>query len=85
VLPYEQMFPRTIAVGLLLALVVALAARPSGGAGRGRVYVVKRYDTLWSIAAANYAGDPRDGVWRIERRNHVHDALIRPGQRLVLP
>ena len=82
---YEQMFARTIAVCLLVALAVALAARPSGGAGREHVYVVKQYDTLWSIAAAHYAGDPREAVWKVERRNHVHDALIRPGQRLVLP
>ena len=79
------MFARTIAVGLLLALVVALAARPSGGAGKEHVYVVKRYDTLWSIATASYAGDPREAVWKIERRNHIRNALIRPGQRLVLP
>jgi LysM domain len=79
------MFARALAVGLFLALVVALAARPSGGAGREQMYVVKQYDTLWSIAAANYAGDPREAVWRIERRNHVRDALIRPGERLVLP
>lgn len=79
------MFARTIAIGLFLALVVALAARPSGGAGKEHVYVVKRYDTLWSIAAANYAGDPREAVWKIEGRNHVRDALILPGQRLVLP
>lgn len=79
------MFPRTLALLLFLAVVVALAARPSGGAGREQVYVVKPYDTLWSIAASHYAGDPRDAVWEIERRNHVSDALIHPGQRLVLP
>jgi len=79
------MFARILAVGLLVTLAVALAARPSGGAGREHVYVVKPYDTLWSIASAHYAGDPRDAVWRIERRNHVRDDLIRPGQRLVLP
>jgi hypothetical protein len=79
------MFARVLAVGLFLAVVVALAARPSGGAGREHVYVVKPYDTLWSIAVGNYAGDPREAIWRIERRNHVRDALIRSGQRLVLP
>ena len=79
------MFARALALLLLLAVAVALAARPSGGAGREQVYVVRPYDTLWSIAARHYAGDPRDAISRIERRNHVHDAMIRPGQRLVLP
>ncbi|PWU21121.1 MAG: peptidoglycan-binding protein [Candidatus Rokuibacteriota bacterium] len=64
---------------------MALAARPSGGAGREQVYVVRPYDTLWSIASSHYAGDPREGVWRIEHRNHLVDALIRAGQRIVLP
>ena len=79
------MFARVLAVLLLLAVAVALAARPSGGAGREQVYVVRSYDTLWSIAARHYAGDPREAISRIERRNHIRDALIRPGQRLVLP
>jgi len=79
------MFARALAVLLLLAVAVALAARPSGGAGREQVYVVRSYDTLWSIAARHYAGDPREAISRIERRNHIRDALIRPGQRLVLP
>ncbi|PWU25519.1 MAG: hypothetical protein C5B48_00875 [Candidatus Rokuibacteriota bacterium] len=79
------MFVKALAFLLLLVVGVALAARPSGGAGREQVYVVKRYDTLWSIAQSHYAGDPREAVWKIERRNHVRDALIRPGERLVLP
>jgi nucleoid-associated protein YgaU len=47
--------------------------------------VVKPYDTLWSIAASHYRGDPREGVWRIERANGLQSALIRPGQVLSLP
>jgi hypothetical protein len=46
---------------------------------------VRPADTLWSIALAHYGGDPRAGVWKVERRNHLHGALLRPGQRLVLP
>jgi hypothetical protein len=68
-----------------LALVVGLAARPSGGAGRPATYLVRPADTLWSIATAHYAGDPREGIWKLERRNHLHGATIVPGQRLVLP
>ena len=68
-----------------LALVVGLAARPSGGAGPPATYVVRPADTLWSIAAAHYAGDPREGIWKLERRNHLHGTTIVPGQRLVLP
>ena len=83
--PYEQVFPRAIALLLFLAVVVALAAHPSGGAGRDQIYRVERYDTLWSIAASHYAGDPREAIPKIARRNHIEDALILPGQRLVLP
>jgi LysM repeat protein len=69
----------------IVGLALGLFARPSGGAGRPQSYVVKRTDTLWSIAAAHYAGDPRAAVWRIERRNGLGDATIVPGERLVLP
>jgi len=79
------MFARALALLVLLALVVALAAQPSGSSGREQVYVVEPYDTLWSIAVSHYAGDPREGVWKIRDRNALRDALIRPGQRLVLP
>jgi LysM repeat protein len=68
-----------------LALVIGLAARPSGGAGRPVTYVVRPTDTLWSIASAHYAGDPREGIWRLERRNHLRGTTIVPGQHLVLP
>ncbi len=79
------MFARIAAVLALVAAVGAIAARPSGSAGPERVYVVQPYETLWSIAAAHYAGDVREGVWKIERRNGIRDALIRPGQRLYIP
>jgi LysM repeat protein len=48
-------------------------------------YTVKRGDTLWAIAASHYAGDPRDAIYRIDRRNHLAGSLLVPGQRLVLP
>jgi LysM repeat protein len=79
------MFVKPVALLAALALVVGVAARPSGGAGRSRTYVVRPADTLWSIASATYAGDPREGVWKLEHRNHLTDTTVVPGQRLVLP
>jgi LysM repeat protein len=81
----EHMFLKALAVLGVLALVIAVAARPSGGAGTSRTYVVKPADTLWSIAVRTYAGDPREGVWQLERRNHLRNTTVTPGQRLVLP
>jgi LysM repeat protein len=67
------------------ALAVGLAAHGSSGAGPKRTYVVKPGDTLWSVAAHTYSGDPRQGVWEIERRNHLQGATIVPGEKLVVP
>ena len=79
------MFVKFLSVLVLAALAVALVARTSHGAGPERQYVVQPADTLWSIAARSYAGDVREGVWRLEQRNHLRTATLRPGQRLVLP
>jgi hypothetical protein len=75
-----------IGVVLLSLLLVALgAARPTSGAAPETRYIVRPGDTLWSIAEASYGGDPRKGVWRIERRNGLEGAAIVPGQVLALP
>ena len=79
------MFLKTATLLGVFALFVAVAARPSGGAGRSQTYVVKPADTLWSIAVKTYAGDPREGVWKLERRNHLTGTTVVPGQRLVVP
>ena len=79
------MFPRLAVLLLAVALVVGVAARPSGGAGKPTRYVVKPTDTLWSIAAAHYAGDPRQGIWELQQHNHLHSTMLVPGQRLVIP
>jgi LysM repeat protein len=79
------MFVRAILLLAAAALVVAVAARQSIGAGHQQIYRVHVGDTLWSVAVAHYAGDPREAVWQIEHRNHLAGATIRPGQRLVLP
>ena len=77
-------------VRLGLAAVIALAlwaalVRPSGATGPERVHVVRPTDTLWSIATRHYAGDPREAVWELQRRNGLDGTLLRPGQRLILP
>jgi len=83
------MFARRVAVLLLttaLAVSIALgAARPSTGSGRERGYVVHAGDTLWSIAVAHYAGDPRRAIWEIEQRNGLDGSSLRVGEVLVLP
>jgi len=79
------MFAKTLLVALVLALAVAVAARTSDSAGPEQRYVVKRYDTLWSIATSHYAGDPREAVWEIQERNRLAGATITPGQVLRLP
>ena len=79
------MFGKLLILVVLAALAVGLVARTSHGAGPERAYVVKPADTLWSISARTYAGDTREGVWRLEQRNHLRSAALRPGQRLVLP
>lgn len=79
------MFAKLAILTLVVAFAVGLAARPSGSAGRPVGYVVEPTDTLWSIAASHYAGDPREGIWKLQRRNHLHGTLLVPGQRLVLP
>ena len=78
------MFAKTWTVVFLIGLAL-LAARTSQSAGPERFYRVKPGDTLWSIAEHHYAGDPREGVWKLERRNRLAGALLQPGQRLVLP
>jgi LysM repeat protein len=46
---------------------------------------VRPGDTLWTIATHSYAGDPREGVWLLQQRNHLATATISPGEKLVLP
>jgi LysM repeat protein len=78
-------FARIAAVAVVAAVIVGLAARPSASAGKPVDYVVRPSDTLWSIAARHYAGDPRQGIWELQHRNHLRDTTLVPGQRLVLP
>jgi nucleoid-associated protein YgaU len=79
------MFARIVVIAALLTLAVAWGARRSDGAGREQVYVVRAGDTLWTIAADHYGGDPREAVWRLEDQNHLTGSLVHPGQHLRLP
>jgi nucleoid-associated protein YgaU len=79
------MFAKMLLVAFVLALAVAVSARTSDSAGPEQRYVVRPYDTLWSIATSHYSGDPREAVWRIEQRNDLSGAMITPGQVLRLP
>ena len=83
------MFARRIPVPLaIVAAIGALAlgaARPTSGAGEERRYVVRSGDTLWAIADARYAGDPREAIWRIKQRNGLESSMLSPGQVLALP
>lgn len=79
------MFVRVLTVALVVLVAWAVLARASEGAGPERGYTVRPGDTLWTIAAAHYGGDPRAVIWEIRQRNGLDGSLIRPGQRLVLP
>jgi nucleoid-associated protein YgaU len=79
------MFGKLLIVLLIAVIAVGLAARNSSGAGPERTYVVKPTDTLWTIAARTYGGDVREGIWKLQQRNGLTSATIRPGQVLRLP
>ena len=79
------MFGKILLISALALIAWSVVARASHGAGPEARYTVKPGDTLWAIAAHNYAGDPRDAIYRINRRNHLAGSLLVPGQRLVLP
>ena len=70
---------------LFAVLLWAVFARDTGAGAHPTHYRVKTGDTLWSIAVSHLAGDPREGVWRIEQLNELEEATIVPGQRLTLP
>jgi nucleoid-associated protein YgaU len=80
------MFVRCSFALLSLVCMLALAVpRPSSGGPAEERYVVRSGDTLWELASARLGGDPREGVWRIQERNHLRAAELRPGMVLYLP
>jgi nucleoid-associated protein YgaU len=77
-----------VRVGLVVLAALCLWALFAGEGGAGgpeRHYRVKAGDTLWSIAERTFAGDPREGVWELRKRNALGSATIVPGQMLVVP
>jgi nucleoid-associated protein YgaU len=79
------MFVRIALIVGIAVLAWSAVARSSTAHGPKQVVTVRPYDTLWSIAEHRYGGDVRDGVWRIERANHLSGAGVAVGQKLVLP
>jgi LysM repeat protein len=79
------MFARILVLAVVVAVAWAVVARASTAAAPERAYVVQPGDTLWSIAAELYGGDPRGGVWKLEQRNGVRAGALVVGQKLVLP
>ena len=79
------MFVRLLVLTALAVVLWAGFARPSESAGPEQTHVVQPTDTLWSIAAEHYAGDPREAIWELQQRNGLGGTTIRPGQQLVLP
>jgi hypothetical protein len=78
--------PRSLLVlTAALAVLLLALARPSSGSGREERYVVRAGDTLWELAADRYAGDPREGVWRIRERNGLPGTGLQVGMILYLP
>lgn len=69
-----------VAAVLLLAV-----ARPSSGSGPEERYLVRAGDTLWTLAADRYGGDPREGVWRIRERNGLEGNALQAGMVIYLP
>jgi nucleoid-associated protein YgaU len=81
----SRTFIRVLLLAATVLVLWALFANDSEASGPARNYVVQPGDTLWSIADEHYAGDPREGVWRLEHRNHLASAAIVSGQVIVLP
>ena len=79
------MFGRIVIVLAIAVVMWAVLAHDTGAGSNPRYHTVRPGDTLWAIAVDRYAGDPREGVWKLQRRNGLADATITPGQRLLLP
>jgi len=75
---------RILVLAAALVLATGRLAYGSGPQASERV-VVASGDTVWSIAAAHYRGDPRPHVEAILQANRLPTPLLTPGQTLQLP
>jgi LysM repeat protein len=75
---------RVVVLAAALLLVSGRLAYGSGPIASDRV-VVAPGDTVWSIAAAHYQGDPRPHVAAILEANRLATPVLTPGQSLQLP
>ncbi len=79
------MFGRLLLITIVAVGLWALFAHDTSAGGPEQRHRVQHGDTLWAIAVSNYAGDPREAVWRIRERNDLTGVTLVPGQVLVLP
>lgn len=82
-------FVLTLTVALLLAAVAVVGARawasaPSSAPAAETVTVLPG-QTLWQIAGATTAGDPRDAIIEIRELNGLPDSQVFAGQVLLVP
>jgi nucleoid-associated protein YgaU len=75
---------RVLVLSAALLLATGRLAYGSGPVQSDTV-VVTPGDTVWSIAAAHYRGDPRPHVEAILAANRLSTPLLTPGQALQLP
>ena len=75
---------RILVLAAALVLATGRLAYGSGPQTSDRV-VVAPGDTVWSIVAAHYRGDPRAHVDAILQANRLSTPLLTPGQTLQLP
>lgn len=76
-----------VTAGMMLAAGSAVAGASGRAVGPAtEVVVAQPGETLWSIASALYPQeDPRAMVARIRDLNGLGDAVIRPGQAVLVP
>jgi LysM repeat protein len=72
---------------LLVAVLVLVTGRLAYGSGpvASDAVVVRPGDTVWSIAASHFSGDPRPHVDAILVANHLRSPVLEPGQTLRIP